>query len=367
MMTFAEMVETTTQELYPSDVTDDFKNTVFDWFQYREVADDQKFPVWFRRVISRDYGRYLQLLRVEPGISQYDWLVQKYEEAMSTNQRAHEDTISKSSNSSISQGGTVTDAGTSSKNSTKTIERTEAGEDDTTFTKTAQGSDDKTDTLSGTDTRTDNLSHGISETTTKSSSNVLDSDVTVIGSNDTTSKDLGRANPMSASYSAGGFPSTFDWQNPSSQNETQENASNTSTTERDDTTTLSGTDTKTGTNTDTGTVATQYGKKLVSERDITNTETDTTDRDTSKTVNASEVGSDTGTSGNTRTLDTITTTENSGEDTSSGLSNEVVRAIHTGRNIDTATLLRNASDFIKGSSAWEWMSLRLETCFIGIY
>jgi len=366
-MTFETMVQTTTEELYPATVSDDFKATVFDWFKDREVADDEKFPLWFKRVVSRDYGRYRQLLRLEPGISQYDWLVQKYEEAQTKTNREDTTTTSKTTSGSVAQGGTITDAGSSSKNSTQTTDHTEANTDDITLTKVATGSDDKTDTLSGTDTTTRNLSHGINETKTQSSSNVLDSDVVVSGSGSSTTKDMNRATPMSASYSGGGFPAALDWSNPSSQNEAQENNTNSSTTARDDTTTVSGTDTKTGTNTDTGTVATQYGKKLVSERDTSDSSTDTTDRDITKDIDISVIGSETGTNGNTRTLDTETTTSSSDSGSQIGSEESTVQAIHTGRDVDIATLLENASSFIKGSSAWAWIQARLEVCFIGIY
>lgn len=61
-------------------IDDSLKETINDWFQYREVCDDDKFPVYFRRVLNRDYARYSQLLRLEPGVAEYDWLVEIYNE-----------------------------------------------------------------------------------------------------------------------------------------------------------------------------------------------------------------------------------------------------------------------------------------------
>lgn len=55
-----------------------FKETVSAWFDKREVCDDDNFPDFFRRVIVRDYGRYYELLRIEPGYAQFDWLVEEY-------------------------------------------------------------------------------------------------------------------------------------------------------------------------------------------------------------------------------------------------------------------------------------------------
>ena len=77
MKTYAQIVD---QITFPETVDAALQQTIFDWFQFREVADDYKFPFWFVRLLNRDISQYNQLLRIEPGISSYDWLVSKYRE-----------------------------------------------------------------------------------------------------------------------------------------------------------------------------------------------------------------------------------------------------------------------------------------------
>lgn len=56
------------------------------WFDYRYICylDNTRFINAFQRLLNRDYDRYRQLLRIEPGIAEYDWMVQQYNEAMAT-------------------------------------------------------------------------------------------------------------------------------------------------------------------------------------------------------------------------------------------------------------------------------------------
>lgn len=61
------------------------KEAIFDWFQDREVTNEAKFNIYFNRTLNRDLPQYYQLLRLEPGfdesgVSQYDWMVQNFED-----------------------------------------------------------------------------------------------------------------------------------------------------------------------------------------------------------------------------------------------------------------------------------------------
>lgn len=58
------------------------QNAVFDWFKYRYIgfSNQDKFLDILRRNVSINYPIYQQKLRIEPGVSQYDWLVQTYRE-----------------------------------------------------------------------------------------------------------------------------------------------------------------------------------------------------------------------------------------------------------------------------------------------
>lgn len=84
LMTFKEMTEKTLN-LYPDYVEESLKSTIYNWFQFRYVVDNDKFPVFFQRVLDDDYDRYHQLLRIEPGVAQYDWLVNQYQEMKAEN------------------------------------------------------------------------------------------------------------------------------------------------------------------------------------------------------------------------------------------------------------------------------------------
>lgn len=68
--TFPDTIDTATQEL------------IKEWFQFREVADNQKFIVWFNRSLNLNYPYYRQLLRIDPSVSYYDWLIENYKESL---------------------------------------------------------------------------------------------------------------------------------------------------------------------------------------------------------------------------------------------------------------------------------------------
>ena len=366
MMTFAEMIATGTV-VYPSEVDSAFKATVFDWFQDREVSDDTKFPIYFKRVLDRDFARYRQLLRIEPGVSNYDWLVQKYEEAQTVTDRSNSVQGTTSQAIAKENGGTITDAKTGSLTSTKSGTIDDTTSESKTISHSVIGSDDSTSTLSGSDVRTDDLENAKTVTSSKSVTKDYDGDVTTTLDGSTVNKELGRDNPMSASYSGGGFPATMDWTNPSSQAESSEDRDDTTRTLTDDTTstTESGTNTTSGSN--SGTVTTAYGKVDTIDRDTTQTVTGTDTISKTFERESGETRTDATSVDNTRTLDTTEDTTVTGSNNSTNTLDETVQKIHTGRDIDISTLLDNASSFIKSSSAWAWMSSRLEVCFMGIY
>lgn len=366
MMTFAEMTQKGLVQ-YPSNVDSAFQETVYDWFQFREVCDDVRFPIYFKRVINDDYLLYRQLLRVEPGISEYDWLVQKYEESQIVTDRNSSITGTSSLSTAKENGGTITDAKTQELTSTKSGTVEETTTDTKNISHSTIGSDDTTSTLSGSDTRTDDLADSKSVTYGKSITKDYDGDRTVTLDGETVSKELGRDNPMSASYVGSGFPSTMDWTNPSSQNESTESRDDSTRTVTDDTTstTESGTDTTSGTN--TGTVTTAYGKIDTKENDTTQTLTGTDTENKSFGRESAESRTDGLTGSNTKTLATTEDTTVTGSDSKTNAMDELIQRINTGRSVDPATLLVNASAFIKNSNAWDWMRKRLEVCFMGIY
>lgn len=163
-MTYQEALENN-PNLITAEIDDALKATIADWFNYRHVADDDLFGVYFNRVLNRDYGRYKQLLRIQAGSAEYDWLVGNYMERQTTNtgentqtatntgkQTATGATSGKQTNSgsdTIADTGTVTNSGRD--HSVTTNSGTETGTGKTTNS----GTD--TTTTSGTDNNTRNL------------------------------------------------------------------------------------------------------------------------------------------------------------------------------------------------------------------
>ena len=72
------------QNLYPSQIEQTDREMINDWFDFRYVCDDEKFPVFFKRYLNLYYNRYLELQRLEPGYAKYDWLVNNYLELQKT-------------------------------------------------------------------------------------------------------------------------------------------------------------------------------------------------------------------------------------------------------------------------------------------
>lgn len=102
---------------YPQTVDKALQQTIFDWFQYRSVCDNERFNTYFNRVLNRDIGRYNELLRIQPGVAQYDWLVEEYLES----ERTHEGSNSgNTSNNSTTTNVTNNVTNTSSSNTDTT-------------------------------------------------------------------------------------------------------------------------------------------------------------------------------------------------------------------------------------------------------
>ena len=238
-MTYKEMIEKGLVE-FPLTVDDATKSLIYDWFQFREVNDNQKFPLMFKRELARSMRKYNQLLRIEPGqlvqfddgvyrTVNYDWLIQNYRESQST----------------------TTDVNTGSEETSGTM--------------------GKTITNNFTDTTTSSLSgHDVTERDSSASGTSQSA-----GTNESDDKSLGKAAPQSASYVAGstGFPTVLDWTYPGQQSEAKSassdsNSSSHSDSSSDDldfTTSRSGTTTTTkgGTGGETGT---NSGSKETSDR-----------------------------------------------------------------------------------------------------
>lgn len=70
--TFPEEIDQLTQEL------------IIEWFMFREISSNNRFVVWFNRSLSLNYKYYRQLMRIDPTVSEFDWLIENYVEKQNT-------------------------------------------------------------------------------------------------------------------------------------------------------------------------------------------------------------------------------------------------------------------------------------------
>lgn len=342
---------------FPAAVTEDLKQTIDDWFGCREVCDDNKFNLFFNRLLNRDLPRYNQLLRIEPGISDYDWLVQNYREMQ------RDLTESGTSSRGVEIEGTESSTLTlNSKTNTKTFANAdERSHTDFKVTEQITEGDLQTEVSYGKTTTNGNSQSGedYQVTNTHEITGKL-----VNKSTDNTSvsqRSLGKNAPQSASYGGGsqnGMPAAFDWSYPGTQNETETKGNGGNTTNE----TYGADNYK---ETDTSKVK-DLRKVTLGGKDTTK-ETDTRvhERETSGSYTDAHRGTitDIQTGGETTSKTSGSETNETGSSSKTGLD----RIQETGRNVDPATLLTNAKSFIMGTNAWVWLAGQLETCFMGIY
>lgn len=139
---------------FPETVDDALKQTIYDWFQFRPVCDDDRFNVYFNRVLNRDIGRYNELLRIQPGISNYDWLVTKYQETQWTHEGQNDITRSSELNGTVT--GNIRMNGTGHIGMDETVKSTEGQSGRDTLTR----DDTKRTTYAGTETTRHDTSDG---------------------------------------------------------------------------------------------------------------------------------------------------------------------------------------------------------------
>lgn len=340
--------------MYPAATPTALRQTIELWFGDREVSSDKDFGRYFYRTLDRDLKHYLQNLRIEAGVSDYDWLVQDYRERQSYFHTIGEDGKEVSTTGSIADGGTISDAG----------ERKNTG------TQTNVRDDDRTVTRDTTDTNSKSGSLGIEKTGTVSvdhSGTITDNEthsITTGGSTQdvTDEKTLEKTTPMSASYPAGtgqtpGF--ALDWQFPSGQRETY----------TDNTGSTSGTDSGTSQNAR----ALDYGDVTTNDLQDTHTSSESGTQTHTGTIDYADdetrtrTDNLTQTDSNTRTIAT-TRTQTGGQQTEGTDEREnLTQEIYTGRSYDVATLLTKAVNYIWTTDAWDTLRRSLELCFVSVY
>lgn len=377
-MTYQEALENN-PNLITADIDDVLKQTIYNWFYDWNICYDNKFQTYFNRVLTRDYPRYRQLLRIQPGEAEYDWLVGNYSEREVIN----EGTTSKS-NSSTNK---TTSTGSNTETNSKTGTDTTQGSNNITKTPnltdkvTIEGSE--TNVRSGSET--DATTHGLGATNQTQSSKNNQSHTSQTSASDNTSgktysgsESANKAGPMDATVVStgiddGGVPNVnVSYGGHASQiasNYNAETTSGTDTSSNTTTDTYSGdadtveTKTEAVTNTDSGN---KTYNNVTDKKDFTDRADTTMHTGTEETVESSS-GSTTYGSKDETTGSNSNETNGEISGTETGNSNNTMHERYTGRQAPPADIMERAVAFIETTNAWEWLEERLRPLFIMVF
>lgn len=161
------------------DVSDEtIEKGIEDWFRYRYIGfeNENKFLDILRRNVAINYPMYEQKLRIEPGVSEYDWLVQTYRERQlktngsSENTRIHGDdtstrtaTTSEDGTTAYGKTATTTHTGTDTGTHTGTDTRNDTANDTANHTGTVGSTHTGTEQNDGTTKNTSTRTGGYTE------------------------------------------------------------------------------------------------------------------------------------------------------------------------------------------------------------
>lgn len=351
------------------------QNAVYDWFKYRYIGfeDQDKFGDILKRNVAINYPIYQQKLRIEPGVSQYDWLVEAYRERQLKTKGTTGNTRTQG-NDVVNTDTTVTHDSATTYGSTDTNIKT--GSQDSV----RSGNDTHVKTGGHTETDVDGLhTQTVSPHVQKVTS--TDTDHNAWSGDSQVQSNL----PMSKSYDTGSIiePTgdadkkeyyekayqhmpALDWSTLSTQGQSghrEYGDDNNIVTEsykygdgvKGDVTTNQGSKD----NPDTRNV--EYN----SETD-TNTYNDVTDKTTYNSItDARTRGGTDRVNGADATTGAVTTTH--GEITDNGTDERTDQEQVTGRNEAPADILLRATVFIEQSSAFKWFKAQVEPCFAPYY
>ena len=358
LKTFREM--RTTTEVYPTnlDVFQADKEAINSWFDNRLVVDNNNFVGYFQRVLIRDYRRYRELLRTQPDISKFDWLVQQYTESQTYEKGVGATATSGENSSNTTTANTSHDNVAVSKNGSETSNFNGVGSRDESIT----GENSRMTVNSGTDT----TSHVGSEERTGETTTQASGSDSVASEDHTNQKVLTRENPMSISYNGGvsidranGNTGALNWEYPSTQGETDTrgNSENQTSYGRKDETSTEDNVSQTATD------SVVHGLTVNEESDQSESKQESTSETHSNSVVRSDgEESETSHSGSGSTSNTAQNSSSTNES-----KQRLTQHINTGRSVDTATLLTQAQAYIMNSSAFEWLYKQLDVCFMGVY
>lgn len=380
--------------LIKADIDDALKATIFDWFQWRYVADEEKFPVFFNRLLNNYYKTYQQLLRIQPGYAEYDWLVGNYMEKETTLDNSQ---VTKGS-SSVTNGSTQTVTGHVQKGGQDStdVDTKSVRTPETTTTIDYDGEEENVRTGSEDNTRT--LDAG-KQNTKQTTRNIQQRETTTSGmpeqmtSSYSSSRGANKSGPMDAGVSTQGtesLPSTNTFSMGTIEDVKPEFNTHASsiqqTANTDKELVQSKTDERTTERYTIPAGATDGGDTVINASDgYTDTETNhkqyTNVADRKSYLNRKDTRKETGTETNSGTTTTTftagqkednnSTTKNDGTSETTNDNTVTSRGNNrdrlTGRTEPPADILNRAVSFIETSVAWDWLYPRLETCFQLIY
>lgn len=358
-------------------------DAIYDWYQYRQVCDNDRFGAYFNRQLRLIERQYMLYLRND--MTTWDPMVVDYMERQIMTDETGTSNLTTTGKTDATKTGDVThkSSGHDVVDTSGTSDNTRTLNTNATTDGTArQGGTDK---VTSNDTRTDDLIHTRNTTDTRSDDTTRTTSSDGMTNDITDNKQLQGATPDSAMYGTGstigllapdgmplvqhdtGAPGKLNWTYVSGQSEAIQSADRVTRDKSQETNTGTVTSTGTGDTTDTGTVTTE------GSQDTTYGKTET---DHSTVAQTGTIGDEGTTSGKqttqygrtlTDTHQLTDTTESTG--TQAGGSTKTLnhKERYTGRHETPTELLRKAQQYIIGSNSLKWLLSNLETCFFQIY
>lgn len=347
-----------------TDVSPLTKELIYDWFCMRNVCDDKKFGVMFKRKMNTCALRYAQMLRIE--LSGFDPLVADYVERQTI------------------ESNTKTSTGESNHKASGTTGQD--GRDNTVRTPDLRDTHSNTRTPNLTDThsstRTQDLTDGHSSTRTpdltdRETGETSGSNSTTHGGTDVTTdngtakgvhKEMSKQAPQSISYGGGGGGSlpNLDWTYATTQGQSEDVSADNKTS-----TTQYGA-TENGTNSGRNSTTTTHtgNERTVGQDTHTGTEKNVGEDNYKGTEKSAGEDTHTGTETTSHTQHMEGTHSDIGSDTTS--SNEIGtgdrKEIASGRGgLTPQEAFSKAMTYLKTSSAFTWLRWELEDCFLSVY
>lgn len=377
------------------------KDIVNEWFKFRYLGDTDPeiFAVYLARQARQYIGQYKKNLILES--TEVDWFVSSYSEELRINKTAN----NAKGSIIISTQGKTTGQRDSTRKPTLTYTETEESTYKKTGTVGVEGSNTENDTQNSTNTTTktgtvktsgtntgtiENEGNGTrldvnSGTDTTTNTGTTKTSGTNSTTKDATADNLASELPMSIEYNtgAGVFPS-LNWQTASGQssakthetdtdiNSTETTQNSTNTLKRDTqvntTTTSSGTQTQNLKNSITQTNDLEDVSTVEGGSNKTGTNSQTTTNDLTDTNNVTRTRGETGTdttNENTSSTNTVNQTQSNTQDAETESED---KSIISGRSgVLSSTILKEARNYIRETSAIKWFISKLEPCFYAFY